>query len=82
MSADIIIVVVIAFTGAGLFFAIEKYERNRLMADFLKFLVLGAGSAAILHKLQPLLGIDQREYGARGLHHEQGLRPCERKSPT
>jgi hypothetical protein len=58
MSADIIIVVVIAFTGAGLFFAIEKYERNRLMADFLKFLVLGAGSAAILHKLQPLFGIE------------------------
>jgi hypothetical protein len=58
MSADIIIVVVIAFAGAGLFFAVEKYERDRLMADFLKFLVLGAGSAVILHKLQPLFGID------------------------
>ena len=58
MSADIVIALVIAFIGAGLFFAVEKYERNRLMADFLKFLVLGAGSAAILHKLQPLLGIE------------------------
>jgi hypothetical protein len=45
MSADIVIALVIAFIGAGLFFAVEKYERNRLMADFLKFLVLGAGSA-------------------------------------
>jgi hypothetical protein len=41
-----------------LFLAVEKYERNRLLADFLKFLVLGAGSAAILHKLQPLFGIE------------------------
>ena len=40
MSADIIIVVVIAFIGACSFFAVEKYERNLLMADFLKFLVL------------------------------------------
>jgi hypothetical protein len=43
---------------AGLFFSVKKYERNRQIADFLKFLVLGDGSAAILHKLQPLFGID------------------------
>ena len=54
MNTDIIITVVVAFIGAGLFLAVEKYERNRLLADFLKFLVLGAGSAAILHKLQPV----------------------------
>jgi hypothetical protein len=57
LSADIIIAICIALIGAGLFFTVEKYESNRLMADFLKFLVLGAGSAAILHKLQPLFGI-------------------------
>ena len=58
MNTDIITTVVVAFIGAGLLLAVEKYEGNRLLADFLKFLVLGAGSAAILHKLQPLFGIE------------------------
>jgi hypothetical protein len=49
----------IGFVGAVLFVAVDRFERNGQMANFLKFLVLVVGGAAILHKLGPaLLGIE------------------------
>jgi hypothetical protein len=50
---------VIGFVGAILFVAIDRLERNGSVANFLKFLVLVVGGAAILHKFGPaLLGIE------------------------
>jgi hypothetical protein len=49
----------IGFVGAILFVGVDRFERNGQMANFLKFLVLVTGGAAILHKLGPaLLGIE------------------------
>jgi hypothetical protein len=48
----------IGFTGAILFLAVDKFERNSLLANLLKVLVLIVGGMAILHKLAPpLLGL-------------------------
>jgi hypothetical protein len=49
--------VVIGFAGAILFLVVDKFERDSPMANLLKFLILVVGGVAILHKLQPLLGI-------------------------
>jgi hypothetical protein len=48
---------VIALVGAVLFLLVDKYEREGPMARLLKFLLLFVAGVAILHKLQPLLGI-------------------------
>ena len=57
MSGDFIDAVIIGFVGAALFLFVDKYERDGSMANLLKLLVLVVGGVAILHKLQPLLGI-------------------------
>ena len=44
---------VIAFVGAILFWLVDKYEPDGLMARLLKFLVLFVAAVAIMHKLQP-----------------------------
>jgi hypothetical protein len=41
-----------------LFLLVDKYEREGPMARLLKFLLLFVAGVAILHKLQPLLGIE------------------------
>jgi hypothetical protein len=48
----------IGFVGAILFLAVDMFERNSLLANLLKVLVLVVGGMAILHKLAPpLLGV-------------------------
>jgi hypothetical protein len=49
---------VIALVGAILFVLVDKYERDGPVARLLKFLVLFVASVAILHKLQPLFGVE------------------------
>jgi hypothetical protein len=49
--------ILIGSLGATLFLVVDKYERDGSIANLLKFLVLVVGGLAILHKLQPLLGI-------------------------
>jgi len=48
---------IIGFIGAALFVFVDKNEREGPVARLLKFLVLVAGGVAILHKLQPMLGL-------------------------
>jgi hypothetical protein len=57
MSPNFIDAVIIGFIGAALFVFIDKYEREGPVARLLKFLVLVVGGVAILHKLQPMLGL-------------------------
>jgi hypothetical protein len=51
-------ILIIYFLAAVLFLAIHHYERNGRLAALLKCLVLTVGGAAILNKLQPLLGLN------------------------
>ena len=44
----------IGFAGAVLFLLVDKYETDEMVANLLKFLVLGVSTVAILHKLEPL----------------------------
>jgi len=58
MDLALIEALIIGFVGAVLFVAVDRFERNGPMANFLKFLVLVIGAVAVLHKLGPtLLGI-------------------------
>jgi hypothetical protein len=41
-----------------LFLLVDKYEREGPMAHLLKFLVLFVAGVAILHKLQPMFGVE------------------------
>jgi hypothetical protein len=48
----------VGFVGAILFLAVEMFERNSLLANLLKALLLIVGGMAILHKLAPpVLGL-------------------------
>jgi hypothetical protein len=58
MNPDLFYAFTIAFVGAALFLFVDKYERKGPVARLLKFLVLFVGGVAILHKLQPLFGIE------------------------
>jgi hypothetical protein len=58
MKPDIIDALIIGFIGAALFLFVDKYEREGPIARLLKFLVLFVAGVAILHKLQPLFGIE------------------------
>jgi len=42
----------IGFGGAILFLLIDKYEKNKIVGNLLKFPVLAISGLAILHKLQ------------------------------
>jgi hypothetical protein len=54
MSSAFIDSLVIGFVGAILFLFVDKYERDDIWRPIcLKFLVLGVGGVAILHKLRP-----------------------------
>jgi hypothetical protein len=53
MKPDIIDALIIGFIGAALFLFVDKYERDIMVANLLKFLVLVVAGVAILHKLQP-----------------------------
>jgi hypothetical protein len=44
----------IGLGGAILFWLVEKYEKDKIVANLLKFLVLAVSGLAILHKLRPL----------------------------
>jgi hypothetical protein len=57
MNPDFIDALIIGFIGAVLFLFVDKYEHDGSMANLLKFSLLVIGGVAILHKLQPLLGI-------------------------
>jgi hypothetical protein len=48
----------IGFLGAVLFLFVDRYEPNTSIAYVLKFLVLLWGGAVVLHRMQPLFGID------------------------
>jgi hypothetical protein len=43
----------IGFAGAVLFLLVDKYETDEIVANLLKFLVLGVSTVAILRKLEP-----------------------------
>jgi hypothetical protein len=58
MNPDFIDALIIGFVAAVLFLLVDKYEREGPMAQLLKFLLLFVAGVAILHKLQPLLGIE------------------------
>ena len=53
MNSAFIYSFIIGLVGAALFLFVDKYERNGVVANLLKFLVLVVGSVAILHKLKP-----------------------------
>jgi hypothetical protein len=57
MNPDFIDALIIGFVAAVLFLLVDKYEREGPMARLLKFLLLFVAGVAILHKLQPLLGL-------------------------
>jgi hypothetical protein len=58
MNPDFTDALIIGFVAAVLFLLVDKYEREGPMARLLKFLLLFVAGVAILHKLQPLLGIE------------------------
>jgi hypothetical protein len=53
MNSDFIYSLIVGFVGAALFLFVDKYERDSMVANLLKFLVLVVGGVAILHKLKP-----------------------------
>jgi hypothetical protein len=53
MYSDVIYSFGIGFGGAILFLLVDKYEKNMIVANLLKFLVLAVSGLAILHKLRP-----------------------------
>jgi hypothetical protein len=57
MNSSLVDTFIIGFIGAFLFMFVDQYEPDGRMANLLKFLVLLVGGLAIIHKLQPLLGI-------------------------
>ena len=44
---------VIGCVGAALFLLVDKYEKDEMVANWLKLMVLVISSVAILHRLQP-----------------------------
>jgi hypothetical protein len=58
MNTDLFYAFTIAFVGATLFLLVDKNEPDGPLARLLKFLVLLVASVAILHKLQPLFGVE------------------------
>jgi hypothetical protein len=53
MYSDVIYSFGIGFGGAILFLLVDKYEKNMIVANLLKFLVLAVSGLAILHTLRP-----------------------------
>jgi hypothetical protein len=53
MNSAFIYSFIIGAVGAALFLFVDKYERDGMVANLLKFLVLVVGGVAILHKLKP-----------------------------
>jgi hypothetical protein len=53
MYSDVIYSFGIGFGGAILFLLVDKYKKNMIVANLLKFLVLAVSGLAILHKLRP-----------------------------
>lgn len=43
----------IGFGGAILFLLVDQYEKDKVVASLLKFMVLAVSGLAILHKLRP-----------------------------
>ena len=58
MYSDWLYSFIIGFVGAILFLLVDKYVPEASMARLLKFLILVVAGVAILHKLQPLFGIE------------------------
>ena len=58
LISDLFYAFTIAFVGATLFLLFDKYEHDGPVARLLNFLVLFVAGVAILHKLQPLFGIE------------------------
>ena len=44
----------IGFGGALLFLLVDRYEKDKVVASLLRFMVLAVSGLAILHKLRPL----------------------------
>jgi hypothetical protein len=53
MYPDLFYMFTVGFVDAVLFLLVDKYERDGMVANLLKFLVLVVSSVAILHRLQP-----------------------------
>jgi hypothetical protein len=53
MYPDLFYMFTVGFVGTVLFLLVYKYERDGMVANLLKFLVLVVSSVAILHRLQP-----------------------------
>jgi hypothetical protein len=53
MYSDVIYSFGIGFGGAILFLLVDQYEKDKVVASLLKFMVLAVSGLAILHKLGP-----------------------------
>jgi hypothetical protein len=48
----------ICFIGSVVFWLVDEYERDARVARLLKFLVLAAGTATIVNRFLPLIGVE------------------------
>jgi hypothetical protein len=58
MNWAVVDAIIFSFAGAYLFVLVHKYEPAGAIANLLKLLVLVASGAVVIHKLQPVFGID------------------------
>ena len=52
MYSDVIYSVGIGFGGALLFLLVDRYEKDKVVASLLRFMVLAVSGLAILHRLR------------------------------
>jgi hypothetical protein len=53
MYSDVIYSFGIGLSGAILFLLVDKYEKDKVVANLLRFMVLAVSGLAILHRLRP-----------------------------
>jgi hypothetical protein len=53
MHSDVIYSFGIGFGGAILFLLVDKYEKDKVVANLLRFMVLTVSGLAILHRPRP-----------------------------
>jgi hypothetical protein len=71
MILVLIHILIIVVVGAIVFWVIDKYVRERRLANLLKLLVILVCLAAILQRLLPMLGVSF--WGASARHERQRL---------
>jgi hypothetical protein len=53
MDYDLFYSLIISLAGASLFLLVDRYERNRLMAALLKFLLVFVSGVIVIERLHP-----------------------------